>query len=118
MKGCIDGGWFKDMSTLLKTESEGTNEIEKDRWYNLIPVGILVFGQHARFLLYRDGTGNPNHHNWHRAIFTPKYLKRLFKEVELINVKIMDRSEARGYDHGWINLGVKGQKPKGWKYEL
>ena len=24
----------------------------------------------------------------------------------------MDNSEVRGYDHGWINLGVRGERTK------
>ena len=49
--------------------------------------------------------------SWHRAIFSPRYLEKLFGRVGLGNVKIMDSSEVRGYNHGWINLGVKGIKP-------
>jgi hypothetical protein len=48
--------------------------------------------------------------NLHRSIITPKYLIRCFVEAGLKNVRLMDRSEVRGYDHGWINLGVKGIK--------
>lgn len=53
----------------------------------------------------------PDYPSWHRAIFSPRYLKELFEYVGLIKIKEMDHSEVRGYDHGWINLGVKGTKP-------
>lgn len=53
----------------------------------------------------------PDYPSWHKAIFTPSYLKNLFDRIGLIEVKKMNNTEIRGYDHGWINLGVKGKKP-------
>jgi hypothetical protein len=35
---------------------------------------------------------------------------KCFESAGLKDVRLMDRSEVRGYDHGWINLGVKGTK--------
>jgi len=49
--------------------------------------------------------------SWHKALFTLKYLKRLLNDIGFTNIKEMDNSEVRGYDHGWVNLGVKGKKP-------
>jgi ubiquinone/menaquinone biosynthesis C-methylase UbiE len=48
---------------------------------------------------------------WHRALFTPKYLQQCFVSAGLSEVRLMDRSEVRGHDHGWVNLGVRGVKP-------
>lgn len=48
--------------------------------------------------------------NLHRSMLTPKFLKQCFKKAGLKNVRDMDRSEVRGYDHGWINMGVCGVK--------
>lgn len=48
--------------------------------------------------------------NLHRVIWTPKFLKQCFKEAGLVNVRDMKSSEVRGYDHGWINMGVCGVK--------
>lgn len=48
--------------------------------------------------------------NLHRVIWTPKFLKQCFKEAGLKNIRDMDKSEVRGYDHGWINMGVCGVK--------
>ncbi|MFP4029830.1 MAG: class I SAM-dependent methyltransferase [Candidatus Brocadiia bacterium] len=50
--------------------------------------------------------------NWHRALFTPRYLKEVMQQVGLKEISKMDRSQARGPDHGWINLGVSGKKPE------
>lgn len=46
----------------------------------------------------------------HRAILTPKFLKQCFEKAGLKNIRDMNRSEVRGYDHGWINMGVCGVK--------
>lgn len=48
--------------------------------------------------------------NLHRVIMTPKFLKQCFEKAGLQNVRDMDKSEVRGYDHGWINMGVCGVK--------
>ena len=48
--------------------------------------------------------------NLHRVIMTPNFLKQCFKKAGLQHVRNMNRSEVRGYDHGWINMGVCGVK--------
>lgn len=48
--------------------------------------------------------------NLHRVIWTPKFLKDCFQKAGLKNIRDMDTSEVRGYDHGWINMGVCGVK--------
>jgi len=102
---------LKICQTLIKAELNGVNNTAKDGWYKFNPRNDPYIWANGRIFTYGDGTGNPNHPNWHRAIFTSGYLKELFERVGLINIKEMDRSEVRGYDHGWINLGVKGTKP-------
>jgi len=102
---------LKICETLLKAELEGVNITEKDGWYKFNPRKDPCVWAAGRIFTYGDGTGNPTHPNWHRAIFTPRYLKELFELAGLFNVREMDRSEVRGYDHGWINLGVMGTKP-------
>lgn len=102
---------LKICEILLKSELESVNLIDKDGWYKFNPRKDPCLWAAGRIFTYGDGTGNPNHQNWHRAIFTPRYLKEVFLRVGLRDVREMDRSEVRGYDHGWINLGVKGVKP-------
>lgn len=102
---------LKICETLLKAELKSVNLIDKDGWYKFNPRKDPCLWAAGRIFTYGDGTGNPNHPNWHRAIFTPRYLKKLFEYSGFVNIKEMDRSEVRGYDHGWINLGVKGTKP-------
>ena len=53
-----------------------------------------------------------NYPSWHKAIFSAESLRRLFKRVGLEHVREMGANEYRGeYDHGGINLGIKGSKP-------
>jgi len=102
---------LKICETLLKAEIEGVNLIYKDGWYKFNIRKDPCIWASGRLFTYGDGTGNINHPNWHRAIFTPRYLKELFERVGLINIKEMKHCEVRGYNHGWISLGVKGIKP-------
>ena len=96
---------LKACQVLLEAEA-GSMRTIPDEWDVLNPRrdpflwvnGRLIYG--ARL----------NYPSWHRAILTPRYLKELFERVGLKDIREMDRSEVRGYDHGWINLGVKGTK--------
>jgi SAM-dependent methyltransferase len=102
---------LKVCETLLKAESENPNIIGKDGWYKLNPRKDPCLWAAGRIFTYGDGMGTINSHNWHRAIFTPRYLKELFERAGLSDIRPLDRSEVRGHDHGWINLGFKGRKP-------
>lgn len=53
---------------------------------------------------------NPGYPSWHQALFTPRHLKELFINAGLKDVEQLDSSQVRGYDHGWINLGMRGKK--------
>lgn len=56
--------------------------------------------------------GKPNDVVWlHRALLTPNYMKRTFREAGLVDIRDLDPSEVRGKDHGWINMGFTGRKP-------
>jgi len=98
---------LKICKALVQAELEGIKVADMDSWCKFNPrkdpcvwaAGRIFWG------------ANPEYPSWHKAIFTPRYLKELFERVGLKNVKIMDSSEVRGYNHGWINLGVKGVKP-------
>lgn len=103
---------LKICETLVRVESGEKGLVEKDGWYKFNSRKDPCVWAAGRIFTYGDGTGNLNHSNWHRSIFTPRYLKDLFSIVGLIKIEEMDRSEVRGEDHGWINLGVKETKPK------
>jgi len=41
---------------------------------------------------------------------TQRYLRLLFEKAGLKNIRKLSNTEVRGYDHGWINLGMAGTK--------
>ena len=47
----------------------------------------------------------------HRAIFSPRYLKKLMKEAGLVEVQGMKKDQIRAHHYRWVNMGVKGKKP-------
>lgn len=102
---------LKICETLFNAEVKGLNEIEKDGWYKFNPHKDPCVWAAGRIFTYGDGTGAINHPNWHRAIFTPRYLKDLLIRVGLVEIRELEASEVRGYDHGWISLGMRGKKP-------
>lgn len=101
---------LKICETLVLAEYEGTNLIDLDGWYKFNQRKDPCVWAAGRIFTYGDGTGNPDHPNWHRAFFTPRYLKELFEHIGLVHVRQMDPPEARGRKHGWITLGVRGIK--------
>ncbi|MBE0596945.1 MAG: methyltransferase domain-containing protein [Desulfuromonadales bacterium] len=85
---------------LLDTPPDGWRKLNPDDDPYLWAAGRLFYGV--------------NHHypSWHRALFTPKFLQRLLRRVGLVDVRRLAAEEVRGADHGWINLGVGGAKPR------
>lgn len=102
---------LKICETLLRFEQEGVNGIEQDNWYKFNPERDVCKWAAGRLFTYGDGSGCTNHPNWHRGVFTPRYLKELFVQAGLTEVAQMTRAQVRGADHGWINLGMRGVKP-------
>ncbi len=64
----------------------------------------------GRTYAYGDGSGNTCHPNWHCASFSRDYLRDLMIRAGFREVVDLDSRDIRGYDHGWINMGLKGVK--------
>lgn len=96
--------------TFVEAEEGMQHNIHKDGWYKFNSEGDACVWANGRLFSYGDGTGNKLDPNWHLATFSPRYLEKLFIKAGLKNVQFMNKNEVRGYDHGWINLGIKGQK--------
>ncbi len=92
-------------------ETTGDDRTHLDGWYRFNPDRDPCQWAAGRIFTYGDGTGSPASPNWHRAIFSPRYLEKLLESVGLQDVRRMDRAEVHGDDHGWINLGMQGRKP-------
>lgn len=102
---------LKICQAFIKAELEDENLIPNDGWYKFNPRKDPCVWASGRLFTYGDGTGKSDHPNWHRAVFSRRYLKELLERIGLTDIKDMDHSEVRGYDHGWINMGIKGTKP-------
>ncbi len=94
----------------VDAESGGPNVIENDGWYRFNPGKDPCLWASGRLFTYGDGKGKLDHQNWHRAIFSRRYIKSILEKNGLIDIREMNHSEIRGYDHGWINMGIKGTK--------
>ncbi len=104
---------LKICRALVDYEDSGLNYIDKDGWYRFNNSKDPAIWASGRLFTYGDGQGSINHPNWHRALFTPRLLKLVLQEVGLVNIQYLDSSNVRGHDHGWINLGICGEKPYG-----
>ena len=80
------------------------------------PDGWLCFNPDDNPYLWANGRlfygANPAYPSWHKAVFSENYLKQLLSEIGFKNISKMTNSQCRGYDHGWINLGIRAEKIK------
>lgn len=102
---------LKICKALVDYELYGKNYINKDGFDLFNPEKDPCKWAAGRIFTYGDGKGNLRHPNWHRAMFTPRYLKQLFEKTGLTDIEQLDSKDVRGFDHGWINLGMRGVKP-------
>ena len=98
---------LKIAKAFVEAEERGLLEYQDDGWRYSNDERDPCKWAAGRVFSYGDGSGG-DHPNWHRALFSPRYLKEVFRKANLTNVREMDKSEVRAYDHGWINLGVCG----------
>jgi SAM-dependent methyltransferase len=107
---CVPDG-LKICKILVDYELYGKDNTQKDGWYRYNPDKDPYKWVSGRLFTYGDGTGNPKSPNWHRSLFTERCLRLLFEKVGLTDIRRLKHEEVRGYDHGWINLGMIGTKP-------
>jgi hypothetical protein len=101
---------LKIASALVDFEKNGADHTALDGWYRFNQRKDPCIWASGRIFTYGDGKGNTYHWNWHRALFTPRYLKEIMTRAGLSDVMEMDQAQVRGNDHGWINLGMMGIK--------
>lgn len=106
--------WVPDGLKVAKAfcdaESGVSNDFMHDGWYRFNEDKDPAKWFSGRIFSYGDGNGTRGHYNFHLAAFSERFLKKLFIEAGFENVTRMDSLECRGYDHGWINLGIRGTK--------
>ena len=91
----------------LEGESGGRSPLIDDAWPKFNPNHDPCLWVAGRLFTYGDGTGRLDHPNWHRAIFTERLLKQALVQAGLRDPVRLTSKDVRGYDHGWINLGVR-----------
>jgi ubiquinone/menaquinone biosynthesis C-methylase UbiE len=91
-------------------ESGNNDDYKKDGWYRFNEEKDSTKWFSGRMFSYGDGLGTRGHFNFHLSAFSERYLKKVLSNVGLEHIIKMNSNECRGYDHGWINLGVKGVK--------
>jgi SAM-dependent methyltransferase len=107
--------WVPDAIKICKAfvdaEVSGNNYIDLDGWYKFNPEKDPCVWASGRIYTYGDGVGDPRSPNWHKALFSPRYLALLMGKVGLTDIVKLAPENARGEDHGWISLGQRGTKP-------
>lgn len=90
--------WVPDLAKLIEGFLN-PSLIEKDGWYKHNPNKDPTIWLNGRLFTY-----GPGEENWHRAAFTREYLTQCLAEAGFVDMFPLEK--PRGYDHGWINLGV------------
>lgn len=100
----------KIVDAFLAAEREGSETWKDDRWFRLNASQDPCLWAAGRLFCYGDGTNATDHPNWHRALFSVRWLKRVFELAGLENIRILNETNVRGASHGWINMGIAGEK--------
>jgi ubiquinone/menaquinone biosynthesis C-methylase UbiE len=107
--------WVPDGLKICKAFVDGelnnSNEYLDDKWFRGNPDKDVCKWASGRIFRYGNKGNDLYQSKWHVAIFSFRYLKKIFEQTGLINVRKMTSKEVRGYDHKWINLGICGKKP-------
>lgn len=107
--------WIPDGLLIAKTfveyEETGVDNIINDGWYKFNEEKDPCIWANGRIFSYGDGTGIKSNPNWHLSIFSPRYLEKILSKSGFVKIERLKKENVRGYDHGWINLGMRGYKP-------
>ena len=102
---------LKIARAFVDAEERGDQAYHNDDWWKFNVQKDPCVWMAGRCYSYGDGTGKPSDPNWHRALFSERRLRDLLANAGLQDIRTLSRDEVRGYDHGWINLGICGTKP-------
>lgn len=103
---------LKIAKAFVEAENSINNDYQQDGWYRFNPDKDPCLWYCGRQFAYGDGlTPYANkHYNVHLSSYSFRFLEKLLADKGFKNIEKMDNSQCRGYDHGWINLGIKAQK--------
>lgn len=94
--------WVPDLKKLVEAYLNPAL-VENDGWYRYNPEKHPTKWFNGRLFTY-----GPEEENWHRAAFDAEFLKYNLQEAGFKNISLLNK--PRGYDHGWINLGMSASK--------
>jgi SAM-dependent methyltransferase len=100
---------LKICRAFVAAEDEGSPEFQRDGWYRFNEERDPATWAAGRIFSYGDGTGARGHSNWHHALFSERRLRQLLERVGYKHVRLLSSTDVRGYDHGWINLGLRAE---------
>lgn len=100
----------KICQAFVEAEMRGATDFERDGWYRFNEEKDPCVWASGRVFSYGDGSGRRSDPNWHVAIFSWRYLEQALRRAGCSRVEKLERSQVRGHDHGWINLGICGIK--------
>jgi SAM-dependent methyltransferase len=107
--------WVPDFDKIIQVfndyKQKGKNTTDLDGWYRFNEERDVLTWINGRIFSYGDGSANRSSFNWHQCVFNKDSLESLLKKTGFVSIYQMNNSEVRGYDHGWINLGIKAKKP-------
>jgi len=113
-KGGVIEIWVPDglkiSQAFINAEFNINDDFKKDGWYRFNPEQDPCIWFSGRTYSYGDGNSNYGDPNWHHSAFSYRFLEKTFMELGLTEVKELNHDNVRGYDHGWINLGISGRK--------
>lgn len=106
--------WVHDALKIAKAfvdaETRGGQDFHKDGWYRLNEERDPAVWFNGRIFSYGGGYGTKGHFNIHLTAWSPRLLKKKLLAAGFSRVEFLPRTEVRGFDHGWINLGVRAWK--------
>ena len=100
---------LKICRAFVDAEDRGSCDFEGDGWYPFNNGRDPAIWAAGRMFSYGDGNGTRGHPNWHMALFYERRLRELLEGSGFTRVRRLSSGEIRGYDHGWINLGLRGE---------
>jgi predicted SAM-dependent methyltransferase len=92
--------WVPDFSKIVDSYRAGRCG---DHWRKHNPHGDPWRWLNGRIFAYGPEP------NWHKAVFDPQSLARRLREAGFVRIRKLRK--PRGYDHGPVNLGMRGVKP-------
>jgi len=98
-RGAVDV-WVPDFAKIVDTYRAGRCG---DDWRKHNPSGDPWHWLNGRVFSYGPEP------NWHRAVFDALSLRRRLEDAGFVDIELLEK--PRGYDHGPVNLGMRGYKP-------